>query len=106
MAMLVLTALLIVLGSLLLRAAYNTISCYWLTPRRIKKIMGKQGVGSPKPQFLVENIMDVEKKDTQPEIHEVAIAVYTEDDTPEEEVIISPVTNLPRAVVSDMFKHP
>ena len=43
----------------------------------------------------------VEKKDTQPKIHEVTAAMYTEDDTPEEQVIISPVTNLPRTVVSD-----
>ena len=43
----------------------------------------------------------VEKKDTQQEIHEVTAAVYTEDNTPEEQVIISPITNLPRAVVSD-----
>ena len=58
MGILLLT-LLIVLGTVLLRAAYNTISCYWLTPRRIKKIMENQGVRGPKPRFLVGNIMDM-----------------------------------------------
>ena len=43
----------------------------------------------------------VEKKDTQPEIYEVTIAVYTEDDTLEVQVIILPVTNLLRVVASD-----
>ncbi|KAJ4961839.1 hypothetical protein NE237_021749 [Protea cynaroides] len=42
-----------------LRVAYVTISCYWLTPRRIKKIMEKQGVHGPKPRFLVGNILDM-----------------------------------------------
>ncbi|KAI3462533.1 hypothetical protein Pfo_019196 [Paulownia fortunei] len=39
--------------------AYETISYYWLTPRRIKKIMEEQGVRGPKPQFLVGNILDM-----------------------------------------------
>ncbi|XP_073063838.1 cytokinin hydroxylase-like [Primulina eburnea] len=42
-----------------LKAAYDTISCYWLTPKRIKKSMEKQGVYGPKPRFLVGNILDM-----------------------------------------------
>ncbi|XP_075494501.1 cytokinin hydroxylase-like [Primulina tabacum] len=42
-----------------LKAAYDTISCYWLTPKRIKKAMEKQGVYGPKPRFLVGNILDM-----------------------------------------------
>ncbi|PIN12023.1 Cytochrome P450 CYP4/CYP19/CYP26 subfamily [Handroanthus impetiginosus] len=43
----------------LLKLACETISCYFLTPRRIKKIMAKQGVRGPKPRFLVGNILDM-----------------------------------------------
>nr|GMC97019.1 cytokinin hydroxylase-like [Ipomoea batatas]GMD00903.1 cytokinin hydroxylase-like [Ipomoea batatas] len=56
------TASLVFLGTcllLLLKVAYETISYYWLTPRRIKKAMEKQGVRGPKPRFLVGNIFDV-----------------------------------------------
>lgn len=42
-----------------LKIAYETLSSYWLTPRRIKKIMEKQGVRGPKPRFLVGNILDM-----------------------------------------------
>lgn len=42
-----------------LKIAYETLSCYWLTPRRIKKIMEKQGVRGPKSRFLVGNILDM-----------------------------------------------
>ncbi|KAK3035221.1 hypothetical protein RJ639_033855 [Escallonia herrerae] len=59
MAMVVWLALLLVCLNLFLRVAYLTISCYWLTPRRIKKIMEKQGVRGPKPRFLVGNILDM-----------------------------------------------
>ncbi|XP_027359429.1 cytokinin hydroxylase [Abrus precatorius] len=59
MAMVVLTTLLVICVSLVLRVAYDTISCYWLTPRRIKKIMEKQGVCGPKPRFLTGNILDM-----------------------------------------------
>lgn len=56
----VLTALFVVLLSLLLtKVAYDTLSCYWLTPRRIKKIMERQGVRGPKPRLLIGNILDV-----------------------------------------------
>ncbi|XP_043695910.1 cytokinin hydroxylase-like [Telopea speciosissima] len=47
------------LVSFFLRIACITISCYWLTPRRIQKIMEKQGVHGPKPQFLIGNIQDM-----------------------------------------------
>ncbi|XP_052205622.1 cytokinin hydroxylase-like [Diospyros lotus] len=39
--------------------AYETIICYFLTPRRIKQAMEKQGVHGPKPRFLIGNMMDV-----------------------------------------------
>ncbi|KAI3432972.1 uncharacterized protein J3R85_007403 [Psidium guajava] len=58
MAMVVLTAILVVLLSLLVKGAYETISCYWWTPRRIKKIMERQGVRGPMPRLLVGNILD------------------------------------------------
>ncbi|XP_030529137.1 cytokinin hydroxylase-like [Rhodamnia argentea] len=59
MAMVVLTAILVVLLSLLIKGAYETISCYWWTPRRIKKIMERQGVRGPTPRLLVGNILDM-----------------------------------------------
>lgn len=37
----------------------SIISSYWLTPRRIRKIMERQGVRGPKPRFLVGNILDM-----------------------------------------------
>lgn len=55
----VLMAVLVVSVTMLLKVGYDFISCYWLTPRRIKKIMEKQGVRGPKPRFLVGNIMEV-----------------------------------------------
>lgn len=42
-----------------LRLAYATVSSYWLTPRRIKNIMQKQGVRGPTTKFLVGNILDM-----------------------------------------------
>ncbi|KAI4346870.1 hypothetical protein L6164_007733 [Bauhinia variegata] len=57
MAMVVVTTLLAILISLLFRVAYVTLSCYWLTPRRIKKLMERQGVRGPKPRFLTGNIL-------------------------------------------------
>ncbi|GMN57100.1 hypothetical protein TIFTF001_026209 [Ficus carica] len=59
MAAVVVTALLVVVLSLVLRVAYDTLSCYWLTPRRIKKIMERQGVRGPKPRPLIGNILDM-----------------------------------------------
>ncbi|KAG5222203.1 cytochrome P450 family protein [Salix suchowensis] len=41
------------------KVAYVTLSCYFLTPRRISKIMAKQGVRGPKPRPLIGNIIDV-----------------------------------------------
>nr|WCJ13148.1 cytokinin hydroxylase [Litchi chinensis] len=51
--------LLLVFIVLSTRLAYDTISCYWWTPRRIKKLMAKQGVGGPKPRPLTGNIMEM-----------------------------------------------
>ncbi|XP_044468992.1 cytokinin hydroxylase-like [Mangifera indica] len=59
MAMVVLATLLVVFISLFFRVAYDTISCYWLTPRHIKKVMEKQGVRGPKPRPLTGNIMEI-----------------------------------------------
>lgn len=59
MAMVVLATLFAIFISLLFRVAYDSISCYWLTPRRIKKIMNKQGVRGPKPRGLTGNILEM-----------------------------------------------
>ncbi|XP_039144560.1 cytokinin hydroxylase-like [Dioscorea cayenensis subsp. rotundata] len=42
-----------------LRAAWITLSCYYLTPKRIKKIMASQNVSGPEPGFLVGNLTDI-----------------------------------------------
>ncbi|KAF5177834.1 Cytochrome p450 [Thalictrum thalictroides] len=57
--MILLLGLLVILLCFFLRVTYKTISCYWLTPRRIKKVMQKQGVHGPKPRLLVGNLIDV-----------------------------------------------
>lgn len=59
MAMVVLTTLLAILVTLLLKIVYDSLSCYWLTPLRIKKIMEMQGVRGPKPRFFTGNILDM-----------------------------------------------
>ncbi|KAH7532901.1 cytokinin hydroxylase [Ziziphus jujuba] len=59
MAMVVLTALLVVFLSLFMTVAYNTLSCYWLTPRRIKKFMERQGVRGPKPRLFIGNMLEL-----------------------------------------------
>lgn len=59
MAMVILTTLLVIFVTVLLKVAYDTISCYWLTPMRIRKIMERQGVHGPKPRFLIGNIIDM-----------------------------------------------
>ncbi|XP_057784040.1 cytokinin hydroxylase-like [Salvia miltiorrhiza] len=42
-----------------MKVAVSSIICYWVNPRRIQKIMEKQGVRGPKPRFLVGNILDM-----------------------------------------------
>ncbi|XP_019451633.1 PREDICTED: cytokinin hydroxylase-like [Lupinus angustifolius] len=59
MAMVVLTILFSILVTLLLKLFYDTLSCYWFTPLRIKKIMKMQGILGPKPHFLTGNILDM-----------------------------------------------
>ncbi|XP_062028962.1 cytokinin hydroxylase-like [Rosa rugosa] len=74
MAAVALTILLVIFLGLLVRIAYNTLSCYWLTPRRIKKIMEKQGVRGPKPRFLIGNILDMASlvsKSTSQDMHTI-----------------------------------
>lgn len=58
-AMAVLLFVVLLVCVIISRVAYVTISCYCLNPRRIKKIMEKQGVHGPKPKFLVGNLADV-----------------------------------------------
>ncbi|KAL5726160.1 hypothetical protein ACHQM5_009228 [Ranunculus cassubicifolius] len=57
--MMLLFGLLSLFLCLFLKVAYTSISCYLLTPRRIKKVMEKQGVHGPKPRFLLGNIVEV-----------------------------------------------
>ncbi|XP_050381753.1 cytokinin hydroxylase-like [Argentina anserina] len=74
MAALALPILLVIFLGLLVRIAYDTLSCYWLTPRRIKKIMEKQGVRGPKPRFLIGNILDMASlvsKSTSQDMHTI-----------------------------------
>lgn len=59
MATVVLTTLLAIFLSLFIKIAYDTLSCYFLNPRRIKKIMEKQGVRGPKPRPLIGNVLDM-----------------------------------------------
>ncbi|EEE69674.1 hypothetical protein OsJ_29302 [Oryza sativa Japonica Group] len=47
------------LVALLLRAAWVTLSCYWLTPMRIRRAMAAQGVRGPPPRPLVGNLREV-----------------------------------------------
>uniref|UniRef100_A0A7N0VLL5 Cytochrome P450 n=1 Tax=Kalanchoe fedtschenkoi TaxID=63787 RepID=A0A7N0VLL5_KALFE len=45
----------------IIRIACETISFYWLRPRRIRMIMERQGVRGPNPRFLVGNIPEMAK---------------------------------------------
>ncbi|XP_031498213.1 cytokinin hydroxylase-like [Nymphaea colorata] len=55
--MAVLLLIVLILAScLVLRVAVETICVYWLTPRRIRQFMEKQGVRGPHPRFLVGNL--------------------------------------------------
>ncbi|XP_062194158.1 cytokinin hydroxylase-like [Phragmites australis] len=44
---------------LLLRAVWVTLSCYFLAPMRIRRIMARQGVHGPPPRPLIGNLRDV-----------------------------------------------
>lgn len=59
MLLTLLKSLLVIFVTLILRVLYDTLSCYWLTPRRIKKIMERQGVTGPKPRPLTGNIVEI-----------------------------------------------
>ncbi|KAJ1391416.1 Cytochrome P450 [Sesbania bispinosa] len=59
MAMVVLTILLAILLALLFKLVYENLSCYFLTPLRIKRIMEMQDVRGPKPRFFTGNILDM-----------------------------------------------
>ncbi|WOL20084.1 hypothetical protein Cni_G28886 [Canna indica] len=56
---LVVTMTVLVLLFFLLRAAWITVSCYYLIPRRIQRRMAKQGVHGPKRKFLIGNLKDI-----------------------------------------------
>ncbi|GAY43916.1 cytokinin hydroxylase [Citrus sinensis] len=56
---LLISSVAVIFVSLLFRVAYDTLSCYWLTPRRIKKIMARQGVRGPNPRPLTGNILEM-----------------------------------------------
>ncbi|CAN8238564.1 unnamed protein product [Cochlearia groenlandica] len=51
--------LMIIIITLILRVLYNSIWCYFLTPRRIKKSMERQGITGPKPRLLTGNIINI-----------------------------------------------
>ncbi|KAK9742502.1 hypothetical protein RND81_03G177400 [Saponaria officinalis] len=55
----IITSIVIIIISWLIRKGYETISFYWLSPRRIKKIMEKQGVRGPKPRPLLGNLLEM-----------------------------------------------
>ncbi|KAL6862400.1 hypothetical protein ACP4OV_016741 [Aristida adscensionis] len=44
---------------LLTRAAWVTVSCYCLTPMRIRRVLAGQGVRGPPPRLLLGNLRDV-----------------------------------------------
>jgi len=45
--------------ALLLRAAWVALSCYLLTPMRIRRVMARQGVRGPPPRPFIGNLRDV-----------------------------------------------
>lgn len=57
--------LLVIFISLVFKVVFDTISCYLLFPRRIIKIMEKQGVRGPKPRGITGNILDMVKLTSQ-----------------------------------------
>ncbi|KAH9609310.1 hypothetical protein KSS87_013610, partial [Heliosperma pusillum] len=59
MFLVIITAFLIIFLSWFIKISYETISFYWLSPRRINKIMEKQGVHGPKPRLLLGNLPDI-----------------------------------------------
>ncbi|KAL6598454.1 hypothetical protein ACP70R_046153 [Stipagrostis hirtigluma subsp. patula] len=44
---------------MLTRAVWVTVSCYYLTPMRIRRVLARQGVRGPPPRLLVGNLRDV-----------------------------------------------
>lgn len=50
---------LVILVTMLLKIAYETVACYLLTPMRIQRIMEKQGVRGPKRRLLTGNISEM-----------------------------------------------
>ncbi|XP_010528474.1 PREDICTED: cytokinin hydroxylase [Tarenaya hassleriana] len=54
-----LVSLVVIFVTLMVRVLYDTVSCYWLTPRRIRKMMARQGVTGPSPRPLTGNIVEI-----------------------------------------------
>ncbi|ONK66181.1 uncharacterized protein A4U43_C06F4960 [Asparagus officinalis] len=52
-------AILLLIFFFFLRVAWVTISCYYLSPCRIRLAMSKQGVHGPKARFLVGNLPEI-----------------------------------------------
>jgi cytokinin trans-hydroxylase len=44
---------------LLAKAIWVTVSSYYLTPARIRRILSRQGVHGPSPRLLIGNLRDV-----------------------------------------------
>ncbi|XP_022770044.1 cytokinin hydroxylase-like isoform X2 [Durio zibethinus] len=51
--------LLVLFISLVFKVVFDTVLCYLLIPRRIRKIMEKQGVRGPKPRGITGNIHEM-----------------------------------------------
>ncbi|KAK8959455.1 Cytokinin hydroxylase [Platanthera guangdongensis] len=52
-------AILSALAILILAVACSILSTYYLTPRRLRRVMEKQGVHGPIPRFLLGNLPDI-----------------------------------------------
>lgn len=52
---------LVIVMTLILRVLYDSIWCYYVTPRRIKKLMERQGITGPNRRLLTGNIIDISK---------------------------------------------
>ncbi|CAI0451084.1 unnamed protein product [Linum tenue] len=46
-------------GYFILKTVYDTLTCYYLTPRRIRSVMERQGVRGPEPRPLLGNLPDL-----------------------------------------------
>ncbi|KAL4308835.1 hypothetical protein GQ457_01G037120 [Hibiscus cannabinus] len=63
--MVCLTSLLVLFMIFLFKLVFDTISCYLLIPRRIRKTMEEQGVHGPKPCGVTGNILEMSNLTSQ-----------------------------------------